>query len=290
MYKLLDGKIISNEIKKNIQQIINDNELISLPRLGIVQVGNNEESNIYIKHKLKLAHDLGFEAECIRFSEFDSEKYVIDQIKKVQDQYDGLIIQLPLPIGFNTQKILDTIETNKDIDGLNTENVNKCKEGTSLYLPATALAVIFMLKHFGADLINTNIGIVGESNVVGAPIKNELIRLNKNVISYNKHSDTSNLAQHDILIVATGVKHLIKNKDVKQDAIVIDVGIHRDKNNKITGDCDFDDIKDKCLAITPVPGGVGPMTVVCLVLNLIKAYTIAHPEYSNIFAPILKNM
>ncbi|QJR44055.1 bifunctional 5,10-methylenetetrahydrofolate dehydrogenase/5,10-methenyltetrahydrofolate cyclohydrolase [Mycoplasma miroungirhinis] len=288
MQILLDGKQLANLLENKIANILKTINLTSLPKLGIVQVGDLEESNIYIRHKLETAKRLGFEAYLFKYPEHITNEILINEIKNIQNQVDGLIVQLPIPLHLNKNQILNNIDEQKDIDGLNEINALKLKNKQKSFLPATALGIIILANYYKINLETTNIGVVGESQIVGQPVKYALLHKNKNVTSYNKNSNIGYLNKHDVLIVATGIKHLITKKYVKNNAVVFDVGIHRDKNNKITGDCDFDDIKDICYAITPVPGGVGPMTVISLIINLLISFTNTHAEYKKYFKEILE--
>ncbi|MCU4117124.1 bifunctional 5,10-methylenetetrahydrofolate dehydrogenase/5,10-methenyltetrahydrofolate cyclohydrolase [Mycoplasma zalophi] len=287
MQILLDGKKLANLLEQKIANILKKLNLNPLPKLGIIQVGNLEESNIYIRHKLDTAKRLGFEALLFKYSENISNETLLNEIKNIQEKVDGLIVQLPLPPHLNKIQILNNINETKDIDGLNEINAYKLKNQENSFLPATALGIIILANYYKINLTTTSVGVVGESQIVGLPVKYALLCKNKNVTSYNKESNINYLNKHDVLIVATGVKHLITKQYVKQGASVFDVGIHRDKNNKITGDCDFENIKDMCYAITPVPGGVGPMTVISLIINLLISYTNTHTQYKKYFKDIL---
>ncbi|MBN0919246.1 bifunctional 5,10-methylenetetrahydrofolate dehydrogenase/5,10-methenyltetrahydrofolate cyclohydrolase [[Mycoplasma] gypis] len=288
MVLILDGKTLSQKIQENISQIMSQNKFTKVPSLAIIQVDQLFESNIYVKNKINTALKLGFKAELFVFEKDVKQDYLINEIKRIQKEFDGIIVQLPLPKHLDKDQILNTITPEKDIDGLTLLNNQKLENNQEAFLPATALGIYILLKSYNINIKNTNIGIVGESKIVGYPIKLALLKNNSKVTSYNKQTGISNLKQHDILIVAAGVKHLINAQHVTNNSVVIDVGIHRDTNNKITGDCDFEAIKNIVKAITPVPGGVGPMTIVSLIINLIVAFAKQNQDFAEKFNSIIK--
>ncbi|MBD5423426.1 MAG: bifunctional 5,10-methylenetetrahydrofolate dehydrogenase/5,10-methenyltetrahydrofolate cyclohydrolase [Mycoplasma sp.] len=265
---LLNGKIVSDlETQKLIKKV---SKLKIKPKLGIVQVGNLPESNRYINNKIKKAKEIGIETNLIKFDESIKEIDLIDKIKNLNNNFDGLIVQLPLPNHLNKKKVLDSIDCKKDIDCCTTKNADKFYNDEIIFIPPTANAILLLLNHYEIDLKDKRILIIGESDLVGKPTKKLLSKFSKYVDSTNKEKGISNSNKYDILIVAAGSPHLIKKENVKKDAIVVDVGITV-INKKMYGDVDFEDVKNKVIAISPVPGGVGPLTVICLIKNLVES-------------------
>ncbi len=266
---ILDGKKIANEetsiLKKQVSNL--ENKL----KLGIIQVGDNNESNKYIKNKINKANEIGIISNNIKLSPKISENELIQKVKEIQNEYDGIIVQLPLPDHINSQKVLDAINLDKDVDGLSTNNMNNFYSNKKpYYCPATARAIHLLLTHYDIDL-NKKIMVIGESNLVGKPIKKILAKYANYIESRNKKTGIKGSNDFDILIVAAGSPNLIKEKDVKENSVIIDVGINI-INNKIVGDVDFESVKNKVKAISPVPGGIGPLTVICLLKNLVEKH------------------
>lgn len=265
---LLDGNLVSKVKLEELSLFIKSNNL--LPSLCIIQIGENETSTRYIKNKIKKANEININSVWQKFEDNVNEEDVINYINQNHDKYDGLIVQLPLPKHLNKQKILDTIPLEKDVDGLSTKNMeNFYKNNDNYFIPATAKAIETLLNFYKIDLIDKNIVVIGESNLVGKPTKHLLSKYSKNISSRNKRTGIYKSEEADILIVAAGYPLLIKEKDVKFDSVVVDVGINVCENNKIVGDVDFNNIKNKTKAISPVPGGVGPLTIIGLLENVI---------------------
>ncbi|AZZ65512.1 bifunctional 5,10-methylenetetrahydrofolate dehydrogenase/5,10-methenyltetrahydrofolate cyclohydrolase [Metamycoplasma phocicerebrale] len=277
MYKILDGKktseLIMLKIKRELKKLADNN----MPILGILQVGNLEESNIYIKHKLRAAKNLGIKTKLIKLDSSAKEKDIINSINELEKNTTGFIIQLPMQTNnkINVENVLNKISNVKDIDGLNDFNqkanyiINK-----NAYIPATDLGIILLLKEYNIDFNKKEIGVVGQSKIVGKPLSNYFEQLGNVVRRYDKYNSKTDMHLNDIVIVATGVRDCLQNIKLKNNVILIDVGIHRLENNKITGDVNIENIKTPISYCTPVPGGVGPMTIVGLLLNLIKSYDI----------------
>ena len=269
---IINGKKIQEEklelFSKQIQEI---NEKL---KLAVIQVGNNESSNIYINNKRKLCDKVGILFEHIKY-DLVEEKELITKIEELNNDktVTGILVQLPLPKEIDEKKVIDSINPQKDVDGLTTSNVGKLFSGDKGIVPCTALGILNILKSLNINLEGANIVIVGRSRLVGLPLAGLLLRQNATVtICHSKTKDLKEKTkQADILIVATGKKGLITEDFVKENAVVIDVGINR-VEGRIYGDCEFETIKDKCKAITPVPGGVGPLTVTMLINNVIEAY------------------
>lgn len=291
MYKLLDGKSYSLVLKEKLNLVFKNIANENIPTLGILQVGNLEESNIYIKHKITMANSLGIKAEFIKLHENANYDEIANGIKRLSNTTNGLIIQLPMQTTNLTSdeknKLLNLIPNEKDIDGLNDFNLNS-KYTNNNFLPATAKGIILLLKKYDIAIDNQNIAIVGFSNIVGRPLYNFFLNQRNNIVTkYLKNTSRKPLKDAHIIIVATGQKNSIFANEVANNTVIVDVGIHRDENKKISGDLDFDAFSKKASYITPVPGGVGPMTVISLVLNLIKAYLLQFPEKTLFYNDIL---
>ena len=276
--RLIDGKQIASIMKEEIRQQIN--ELIAkgiVPTLAIVQVGDNPSSNIYIRNKIKLLEGLNCKNLLYKFPDTISEEELIQEIHKLNDDknVNGVLVQLPLTKQINEEHVLDEISPEKDVDCFTLRNVGKlwtAKKHDISLKNCTPAAVIELLKRSKVNLDGANVVIVGRSNIVGKPLAGLLLLENATVTIC--HSHTKNLAQicsnADILIAAIGSPKFFNKNFVKQGATVVDVGINRLPDNKTCGDVDFDDVKDKVDLITPVPGGVGPMTVMMVLINLIN--------------------
>ena len=276
--RLIDGKQIASIMKEEIRQQIN--ELFAkgiVPTLAIIQVGDNPSSNIYIRNKMKLLEGLNCKNLLYRFPDTISEEELIQEIHKLNNDknINGVLVQLPLTKQINEEHVLDEISPEKDVDCFTLKNVGKlwtAKKHDISLKNCTPAAVIELLKRSKVNLDGTNVVIVGRSNIVGKPLAGLLLLENATVTIC--HSHTKNLAQicsnADILIAAIGSPKFFNKNFVKQGATVIDVGINRLPDNKTCGDVDFEDVKDKVDLITPVPGGVGPMTVMMVLINLIN--------------------
>mgnify|MGYP002527894931 FL=1 len=272
MNKIINGKEIREALKQELQDKIN--KISESLKLVVIQVGDDPASNIYIKNKKKLCEELGILCEHKKFLEI-TEQDLIQEIDNLNNDktVTGILVQLPLPPEIDETKIIEKISPLKDVDGLTSQNMGKLFTGNKALVPCTALGIIKMLEYLNIDLQGLNVTIVGRSKLVGLPLI--ALLLNKNCTVTVCHSKTKNLPEKtkkaDALIVAVGQKELITKDYVKDDAIVIDVGINR-YQNKLYGDCNFNELLPKCKYITPVPGGVGPLTVIMLINNIIEAY------------------
>ena len=273
MSKIIDGKKIRDEILEDLKKQVK--QYMIKPCLAVIQVGNDEASNTYIKSKEKACTEIGIYFKHIKFSETTKEIEIINKILELNnDEYvHGILLQLPLPEGFNQDKLINYIARNKDVDGLTDINIGKIFNNKQGLVSCTPQGIMQILEHEKIDIEGKNVTIVGRSNLVGKPLLG--LMLNKNATVTICHSKTENLKKHtknaDILVVAVGKKHFITEDMVKEDSIVIDVGINRE-NGKLYGDVDYDKVKLKAKKITPVPGGVGPMTVAMLMSNVIASY------------------
>lgn len=274
---LLDGKELSSSIKEELKTTIRKH--IIKPCLAVIQIGDDEASNIYIKAKDKACEEVGIYFKHIKFDENVSEREIVNKILELNndDYVDGILIQLPFPERLDENKFINLISKSKDVDGLTDINSGKVLKNIPNLVPCTPLGIITLLKKYDISFEGKHVVIVGRSNLVGKPLA--MLLLNESATVTICHSKTTDLSKYtkeaDILISATGVKHLIKEDMVKDNAIVIDVGITRD-NGKLYGDVDYEFVSKKCSYITPVPGGVGPMTVAMLLSNVVKNYEIKH--------------
>ena len=273
MSKIIDGKKLKEEIIEELKKEVK--HYMIKPCLAVIQIGDDPASNTYINAKAKACDEIGIYFKHIKFSETVKEIEVINKIVELNnDEYvHGILLQLPLPEGFNADKLINYIARNKDVDGLTDINLGKLYNNKQCLISCTPQGIMKLLEHENIELEGKNVTIVGRSNLVGKPLIG--LMLNKNATVTICHSKTENLSKHtknaDILVVAVGKKHFIKENMVKEDAIVIDVGINKE-DKKLYGDVDFDKVKSKVKKITPVPGGVGPMTVAMLMTNVINAY------------------
>ncbi len=269
---IIDGREVASKIKEEIKNEISllSNKLT----LCVVQVGDDEASNIYIKQKEKLANELGINFIHKKYNDISEELLEEEIIKLNENKYiTGIIIQLPIPDKYNTNKLINLIDPNKDVDGLTDYNKVKLYNNEEGIIPCTPLGILELLNHYNIDVKGENIVIIGRSLLVSKPLFNLL--LNKDATVTMCHSKTINLSSitknADILISATGKPHLVTEDMIKDNAVIIDVGISR-IDGKLCGDVDFENVSKKASYITPVPGGVGPMTVIMLMKNILNAY------------------
>jgi len=269
---IIDGKHIQELKIKEFTNIVNN--ISDKLKLVVIQVGNDPASSVYVNNKKIFCEKTGILFEHIKYEDVTEEELISKiEVLNSDASVTGILVQLPLPKHLDEQKVIDAINPLKDVDGLTTINSGKLYVGKKGLVPCTAKGVIAILDSENIDLNGKNVVVVGRSKLVGLPLVKLLLDRNATVTVC--HSRTLDLKEKtlsaDILIVAIGKKHFITADFVKKDAIVIDVGINR-VEGKLYGDCDFDNIKDKCLAITPVPGGVGPLTITMLISNVIDAY------------------
>lgn len=271
--KLIDGKKIQTEMIDELNEEVKG--LNQVPKLVIIQIGDFGPSNKYVAQKKTVGEKVGIEVEHLRFYEDNTEEEVllkIDELNKDEGVH-GIMVQLPLPEGFDEEKITNRVASEKDVDGLTTENIGKLFDGKNAFTPCTALGVMELFKRYNINLKGKHAVILGRSKLVGKPLIACL--LNENATVTVCHSKTENLSaitkKADILIVAIGKKYFVTKDMVKKGTVVIDVGINVE-DGKIYGDVDFEDVKAKASYMTPVPNGVGRMTVISLMKNVIKAY------------------
>lgn len=269
----IDGKIISTKIKEELKAEIKT--YMIKPCLAVIQIGNDEASNVYISAKQKACSEVGIYLKHIKFDEDSREIEIINKIIELNnDEYvHGILLQLPIPEKFNEEKLINYISRNKDVDGLTDINVGKLINNKKCLVSCTPQGIIKLLEESGVSIPGENVVIVGRSKLVGKPLIS--LFLNNDATVTVCHSKTNNLKDFtknaDILVVAVGKKHLITEDMVKKDSVVIDVGINR-IDGKLYGDVDYENVKNKVSLITPVPGGVGPMTVAMLLCNVNTVY------------------
>lgn len=271
--KIINGKDCSRIVRETLkEQIKKINENL---KLVVIRVGNDEASKIYVKSKGKACNEVGIDFDEITFRDDVSEEVLIDKINELNndDEVTSILVQLPLPNHLDSHKILNTINYKKDVDGLTTINIGKLNNNEEAIIPCTAAGVIELLKFSNTTLEGKNVVIVGRSNLVGKPLIPLLLQENATVSIC--HSKTPNLSEYtkkaDIIICAVGKPNIINQDMIKENSIIIDVGINR-LDGTICGDVNYDDVISKVSKITPVPGGVGPMTVTNLLVNILKCY------------------
>ena len=284
--QLLDGKAMALQIKEEIA-----NEVRGLtaqghraPHLAAVIVGNDGASQTYVANKEKSSHEVGFTSSVYRMSESTTERQLLETIEFLNNDpdIDGFIVQLPLPKQINEQRVIDAISADKDVDGFTPVNVGRMVLGEECFVPATPMGICTLLKRYGIETAGKHCVVLGRSNIVGTPVANLLSRKGFDCTVTMCHSKTQNLKelclQADILVVAIGKPEFVTADMVKPGAVVVDVGIHRipDETKKsgyrIIGDVKHSEVDAKCSWVTPVPGGVGPLTIVSLLQNTLKAY------------------
>lgn len=274
--KIIDGKAIAEEIrselKNRVEQLKSEN---IVPGLAVILVGNDPASDTYVRMKAKACARIGIYSEVIRLSEYTTETEllgIIDQLN-IRNDIHGILVQLPLPPQINEQTVIDQIQDNKDVDGFTPHNVGNLVIQSDAFIPCTPLGIIELIKRTGTNIVGKHAVIVGRSNIVGKPTAFLLLQENATVTIC--HSKTKNLSEitklADILIAAVGKPKTISGEHVKSGAIVIDVGVNKLPNGQLVGDVDFEEVKEIASYITPVPKGVGPMTITMLLYNTIKA-------------------
>ena len=272
--KILDGREVKLKILEDLKQkLLNLNEKLGLV---VIQIGNDPASDVYVRQKKKMAEDLGYNFNHINLDENVNEDEILSIIDKLNNDnmVDGILVQMPIPSTLNVKRIQNAILPYKDVDGLTDINIGKLVHNEDSLVACTPMGIIDLLDYYNIDIEGKNVVIIGRSDLVGKPLASLMI--NRNATVTLCHSKTINLDFYtknaDILVVAIGKPNFIKRDSVKDGAVINDVGINRMSNGMLCGDVDFDDVKDKVSYITPVPGGVGQMTVAELALNTYKAH------------------
>ena len=274
--KIIDGKEISAQIREKVKEFGETlkKESGRTPGLAVVLVGENPASKVYVKNKIEKTKEVGFTSIEHRLNDDVSEEELLNVVKNLNedDKVQGILVQLPLPKHINADKVLDTIKPVKDVDGFHAENVGKLWSGLNSLVPCTPLGCSILLKKLNPDLSGKKAIIIGRSNIVGKPMAALLLGMNATVTV--AHSRTKNIEElvksADIVVAAVGIPEMVKGSWIKKDAVVIDVGINRierDGKKVLVGDVDYKECLENSSKITPVPGGVGPMTIACLLLN-----------------------
>lgn len=272
MAKIIDGKLISAQIKDEVKQKTAELKQQGIEiTLAVIQVGNDPASSVYVNNKKKACEYVGFRSLSYELPEETTEEELLALIDELNGRTDvnGILVQLPLPKAINEDKVLDAISPLKDVDGFHPQNVGCLSIGKPGYVSCTPAGVIQLLKRSDIEISGKECVVIGRSNIVGKPMALLLLRENGTVtIAHSRTKDLKEVTKRaDILVVAVGKPKMIDAEYVKEGAVVIDVGIHRDENNKLCGDVDFESVSPICSAITPVPGGVGPMTIAMLMNN-----------------------
>lgn len=269
---ILDGKMLRDKIFESLKAKLDKME--QKPTLAVILVGENPASQIYVRNKKKTAEKLGINSLSIEYPSDISEEELLNKIKELNsdEKVTAILVQLPLPAHINKNRIIDAILPQKDVDGLTPYNLGKLFSGEEPYVyPCTPKGILLLLDEYNIKLDGKNIVVVGRSNLVGKPVAQMLLKRNATVTMC--HSHTKNLSEitktADIIVSAVG-KKVIGEKMLKSDCVVIDVGIFRDENGKISGDVDFENVSKTAAYISPVPGGVGPMTIASLMLNTVE--------------------
>ena len=277
MSKIIDGKELAKkvrlELKDEVEKLKKDENIH--PKLAVIMVGSDPASQIYVRNKSKACDEIGIEFEEFLLDENTTQKELLDLIDKLNEneKVNGILLQSPIPKNLDINEAFRRISPEKDVDGFNPVNVGKLTLGQKGFISCTPFGVIKMLEEYNIDIEGKNAVVLGRSNIVGKPMSQCL--LNKNATVTICHSKTKNInditKNADIIVAAIGKKEFVKGDMVKEGAVVIDVGINRGEDGKLKGDVDFEEVSKKASYITPVPGGVGPMTIAMLMTNVVKA-------------------
>ena len=275
---IIDGKALSEKVLKEIEKEHSELEKKAGRKAGlaVIMTGENPASQIYVRNKIRACEKVGFHSETIRLDENITEENLLLEIEKLNNNsnIDGILVQLPIPKHIDGLKIINAISAEKDVDGFHTTNIGKMMIGDETgFLPCTPAGVVHMFEEYNINLEGKDVLVIGQSNIVGKPMTLLLIKKRATVQVCN--SKTKNLSEKlqkaDVVVAAAGSPKLVKASDVKEDVVVIDVGINR-VDGKLCGDVDFEEVSKKASFITPVPGGVGPMTIAMLIKNTFKSY------------------
>ena len=283
--KIIDGKLISSQIKEEIKEEVEKlkNEKGITPGLAFILVGEDPASKIYVKNKGKTCEQLGIHSITETLPEETTEVTLLEHINKfnVDKNIHGILVQLPLPKHFNEQKVIEVIDFRKDVDGFHPQNIGRLVTGSESFIPCTPYGITELLKRSNIETKGINAVVIGRSNIVGKPMANLLLKKEFNSTVTVCHSATGDIKSYtlnaDIIIVAMGKANFLKGDMIKEGCAIIDVGMNRIEDSskksgyRLTGDADFEDCYDKCSRITPVPGGVGPMTIAMLMKNTLES-------------------
>ena len=274
--KILDGKQIAKEYRQRLKNQVNElKEHGFTPKLSVILVGNDGASQSYVKSKKKAAEKIGMISEIIHLDESTSEEVVLSELNRLNndDTVSGILVQVPLPKQVSEQKVLEAINPEKDVDGFHPINIGKLYIDEQTFVPCTPLGIMEILKHADINLEGKNAVVIGRSHIVGQPVSKLLLQANATVTIL--HSRTKNMNAHlkqaDVIVSAVGQPGLVTKENVKKGAVIIDVGNTPDENGKLKGDVTYDEVKEIASAITPVPGGVGPLTITMVLNNTLLA-------------------
>lgn len=281
MYQIIDGKELARSIRGEVKkEVDNLREKNVIPKLAVIMVGDNSASKVYVKNKSKACQECGVEFEEILLDANTSMETLLSIIDKLNERTDinGILLQSPIPKDLNIQEAFERISYKKDVDGFNPVNVGKLMIGEDTFISCTPYGIIKMLEAYNIEIEGKHAVIIGRSNIVGKPLAQCLLRNNATVtICHSKTREISQITKTaDILISAVGRVNMVTSEMVKEGAVVIDVGMNRNDDGKLVGDVDFENVKEKASYITPVPGGVGPMTIAMLMNNVVKATKIQY--------------
>lgn len=276
MFKLLDGKEVASKVRLNLKEEVTKlKEENIFPKLAVIMVGNDSASQIYVRNKSKACEEIGIEFEEFLLDENTSQEELLNLIDNLNGKEDvnGILLQSPIPKNLDINEAFRRISPEKDVDGFNPVNVGRLSLGQNGFVSCTPSGVIKILEEYNIDIEGKNAVVLGRSNIVGKPMSQCLLNKNATVtICHSKTQNIENITKNaDILVAAIGKREFVKEDMVKEGAVVIDVGINRDEDGKLKGDVDFENVSKKASYITPVPGGVGPMTVAMLMNNVVKA-------------------
>ncbi|MGY4757352.1 bifunctional methylenetetrahydrofolate dehydrogenase/methenyltetrahydrofolate cyclohydrolase [Lactococcus lactis subsp. lactis] len=273
---LIDGKALAAKMQAELKVKVDKlKEADNVPGLAVILVGEDPASQIYVRNKARQATAIGLNSSVVRLPETVSEQELLDLIEQYNqsEQWHGILVQLPLPEHISEEKVLLAIDPEKDVDGFHPMNMGRLWSGNPLMIPSTPAGIMEMFREYDVELSGKRAVVIGRSNIVGKPMAQLLMMAHATVTI--AHSKTENLREltkeADVLVVAIGRDRMIKAEDVKEGAVVIDVGMNRDEDGKLHGDVDFDEVKDVASLITPVPGGVGPMTITMLMEQTVRA-------------------
>ena len=273
MTKIIDGKLISAQIKDELKEKVAKEHIKAT--LAVIQVGNDPASSVYVGNKKKACEYIGIGSRSYELPEETTEEELLDLVDRLNadDEINGILVQLPLPKTIDEKKVINRISPDKDVDGFHPQSVGRLCIGEDGFVSCTPAGIIELLKRSGIPIEGRECTVIGRSNIVGKPMALLLLANNGTVTVC--HSRTKNLKEickrADILVVAVGKPKMITSEYIKEGAVVIDVGIHRTESGKLCGDVDYEDVLPHVSAITPVPGGVGPMTIAMLMVNCVKA-------------------
>ena len=279
MAKIIDGKKISVQIKEELKEkVAKLKQKGKEITLAVIQVGNDEASTVYVGNKKKACEYIGIHSLSYELSEETTQDKLLELIEELnqKEEVHGILVQLPLPKHIDENAVIHAISPKKDVDGFHPQNVGALSIGESGFVSCTPAGIIQLLKRSGIEIAGKHCVVIGRSNIVGKPMAMLLLRENGTVtVCHSKTKDLAKLTkQADILVAAIGKPKFITKEYIKENAVVIDVGIHRMENKKLCGDVDYDDVIDKVSAITPVPGGVGPMTIAMLMYNCVESISL----------------